>query len=53
MGLLSLAIWTPIVFGVLLLLVGSDEKVARTRWLSLVGAVASLGATIHMIANFV
>ena len=53
MGLLSLAIWTPIVFGVLLLLVGSDEKVARTRWLSLVGAVASLGATIPMIANFV
>ena len=38
MGLLSLAIWTPIVFGVLLLLVGGDEKVARTRWLSLVGA---------------
>ena len=53
MGLLSLAIWTPIVFGVLLLLVGSDEKVERTRWLSLVGAVASLGATIPMIANFV
>ncbi len=53
MGLLSLAIWTPIVFGVLLLLVGSDEKVARTCWLSLVGAVASLGATIPMIANFV
>ena len=53
MGLLSLAIWTPIVFGVLLLLTGNDQNPGRTRLLSLVGALASLAATFPMIARFV
>ena len=53
MGLLSLAIWTPIVFGVLLLLTGNDQNPGRTRLLSLVGALVSLAATFPMIARFV
>ena len=53
MGLLSLAIWTPIAFGVLLLLIGSDQHAVRTRFLSLFGALASLAATFPMIARFV
>ena len=53
MGLLSLAIWTPIAFGVLLLLIGSDQHAVRTRFLSLFGALASLAATVPMISRFV
>jgi hypothetical protein len=41
MGLLSLAIWTPIVFGVLLLAVGRDEHSRAVRWIALIGAVAA------------
>ena len=43
MGLLSLAIWTPIAFGVLLLAVGRDEHARAVRWLALV-AVGEYGA---------
>jgi hypothetical protein len=39
MGMLSLAIWTPIAFGVVLLALGRDEQAPSVRWLSLVGAV--------------
>ena len=41
MGLLSLAIWTPIAFGVVLLALGRDEQVQMVRWIALFGAVAS------------
>ena len=40
MGLLSLAIWTPIAFGALLLAFGSDKHAGAVRWLALVGALA-------------
>ena len=41
MGLLSLAIWTPIVFGIILLAVGRDEQAKAARWFALVGAIVS------------
>ena len=40
MGLLSLAIWVPIAFGVLLLLLGRDDQAGMVRWIALVGALA-------------
>jgi NADH-quinone oxidoreductase subunit M len=40
MGLLSLAIWTPIVFGVLLAGGGRDEQARAVRWIALIGALA-------------
>jgi hypothetical protein len=40
MGLLSLAIWTPIVFGACLLALGRDEHSRAVRWIALIGAVA-------------
>jgi NADH:ubiquinone oxidoreductase subunit 4 (subunit M) len=40
MGLLSLAIWTPIVFGVVLLALGRDEQAGAVRWIALIGAVS-------------
>jgi NADH-quinone oxidoreductase subunit M len=49
---LSLAIWLPILFGVLVLAVGRDKNPGFTRMLSLVGAVVSFLPTIPLITNF-
>jgi hypothetical protein len=38
MGLLSLAIWSPIFVGVLLLALGRDDQSTTVRWIALVGA---------------
>jgi NADH-quinone oxidoreductase subunit M len=50
--LLSLSIWLPIVFGVLILAVGRDSRPGFTRVLSLIGALASLAVTIPLITGF-
>ena len=52
MGLLSLAIWTPIFFGVVLLALGRDDQARSVRWLALIGAVVSLLATLPLYAGF-
>ena len=52
MGLLSLSIWTPIVFGGLLLALGRDEHSKAVRWLALVGALISLLVTLPLYAGF-
>ncbi len=52
MGLLSLAIWMPIAFGVVLLALGRDEHAKAVRWLALVGAVASFLVTLPLYAGF-
>ena len=52
MGLLSLAIWTPIAFGVLLLALGRDDQVPAVRWLALIGAIAGLLVTIPLYEGF-
>ena len=52
MGLLSLAIWTPIVFGVLLLAVGRDEHSRAVRWIALIGAVIGLFVTLPLYDGF-
>jgi NADH-quinone oxidoreductase subunit M len=52
MGLLSLAIWTPILFGVVLLALGRDEHAAMVRWIALVGAVVSLLVTLPLYLRF-
>ena len=52
MGLLSLAIWMPIVFGVILLAFGRDSQAGAVRWLALVGAIASLLVTLPLISGF-
>ena len=35
MGLLSLSIWTPIFFGVVLLAFGRDDQAKTVRWIAL------------------
>ena len=52
MGLLSLAIWMPIAFGVVLLALGRDEHAKAVRWLALVGALASFLVTLPLYAGF-
>ena len=53
MGLLSLAIWTPIAFGVVLLAMGSDKReAAAVRWLALLGAVVGLAVTVPLYTGF-
>ncbi len=49
---LSLSIWLPILFGALVLAVGTDSKPGLTRTLSLLGAIVSLLVTLPLIAGF-
>lgn len=52
MGLLSLAIWTPIFFGVVLLALGRDEQARSVRWIALIGAVVSFLVTLPLYGGF-
>ena len=52
MELLSLAIWTPIVCGVLLLAFGRDEHLRLVRWFALTGALLSFVLTLPLYAQF-
>jgi NADH-quinone oxidoreductase subunit M len=52
MSLLSLAIWTPILFGVILLTLGRDEHATPVRWIALAGAVLSFLITVPLITGF-
>ena len=51
-NLLSLAIWLPILAGVLVLATGSDEKAPLARILALVGAAASFVITLPLFTQF-
>jgi NADH-quinone oxidoreductase subunit M len=52
MGLLSLAIWMPIAFGVVLLALGRDSQARAVRWLALVGSIASFLVTLPLYSGF-
>ena len=52
MGLLSLAIWTPILFGVILLAFGRDEHAKVVRWVALIGSIISLAVTLPLYSGF-
>jgi NADH-quinone oxidoreductase subunit M len=52
MGLLSLSIWTPIFFGVVLLAFGRDDQAKTVRWIALVGAMISLLVTLPLFSGF-
>src|SRR6202165_4910914 len=49
---LSLAIWVPIVSGLLVLAVHRDRDAAAARWLALVGSVAGFAVTIPLYTHF-
>ncbi|OOG42800.1 NADH-quinone oxidoreductase subunit M [Polaromonas sp. A23] len=52
MGLLSLAIWTPVFFGVVLLALGRDDQARSVRWIALIGAVVSFLVTLPLYGGF-
>jgi len=52
MGLLSLAIWTPIAFGIVLLALGRDDQPAMVRWVALIGSIISLLVTLPLYGQF-
>ena len=52
MGWLSLAIWTPIAIGAVLLLLGRDSQAPLVRWIALIGSVVSLLVTLPLYSGF-
>jgi NADH-quinone oxidoreductase subunit M len=52
MGLLSVAIWLPILVGGVLLALGRDEHAGTVRWIGLLGAIASFLVTIPLVTRF-
>ncbi len=52
MGLLSLAIWLPIVTGTALLALTGKERAGTVRWLALLASVASFVITLPLITGF-
>ena len=52
MGLLSIAIWLPIVFGMVLVAMGRDDQVRNVRWVALIGSIVSFVATIPLYVSF-
>ena len=52
MGILSLAIFLPIVSGSLLLALGRDEQAHAARWVALIAALASFAVTLPLISGF-
>jgi NADH-quinone oxidoreductase subunit M len=50
--LLSLAIWIPIVAGVVVLAAGGDPRARLQRWIALAGAVLGFLITIPLYTNF-
>ncbi len=52
MGLLSLAIWLPILSGGVLLALSGDGRAAMVRWIALAASVAGLVVTLPLIGGF-
>lgn len=50
--LLSLAIWVPIVAGILVLLTGGDKNASTARWVALAGALLAFAVTIPLYTGF-
>jgi NADH-quinone oxidoreductase subunit M len=51
-NLLSLAIWIPVAFGILLLALGRQENAKVARWVALIGSVIGFLVTIPVITQF-
>jgi NADH-quinone oxidoreductase subunit M len=50
--LLSLAIWTPVAFGLLVLAIGRDVNPNPARVLALIGALVSFAVTLPVVMHF-
>ncbi|HMT56439.1 MAG: NADH-quinone oxidoreductase subunit M [Proteobacteria bacterium] len=52
MGWLSLAIWTPIIVGAVLLALGRESQAQLVRWIALLGSLVSLLVTLPLYTGF-
>lgn len=52
MGLLSLAIWLPIVFGAIVLCMGRTNNALAIKWTALIGSIVSFLVTIPLVTKF-
>ena len=50
--LLSLAIWCPVAFGILVLVLGRDDRPSRARSLALIGSIISFLVTVPLMQQF-
>ena len=50
--LLSLAIWVPILAGILVLFTGDDKNASAARWIALLGALVAFAVTIPLYTGF-
>lgn len=50
--LLSLVIWLPIIFGLIVLAIGSERNPSLTRWLSMAGALLGLLVALPLYTRF-
>ncbi len=50
--ILSLAIWVPVAFGLLLLAAGRQDNPGAARWIALVGSIAGFLVTIPLMTDF-
>jgi NADH-quinone oxidoreductase subunit M len=51
-NILSLAVWLPVAFGILLLAIGRQENAKVTRWVALIGSVLGFMATVPVMTGF-
>ena len=52
MGILSLAIWTPIVLGILIFALGRDEQAGLVRWAALFSALLGFFLCVPLYTDF-
>ena len=50
--LLSLAIWVPILAGILVLFTGGDKNASAARWIALFGSLVAFAVTIPLYTGF-
>lgn len=50
--ILSLAIWVPVLCGIIVLFTGSDKNANAARWLALLGSIVSFLVTVPLITGF-
>ncbi len=50
--ILSLAIWAPILAGILVLLIGNDNRACLTRWVALLGGIIGFIVTLPLYTDF-
>ena len=51
-NILSLAIWIPVAFGILLLAVGRQENATVAKWIALIGSIIGFAVTIPVMTQF-